>query len=399
MTMPRLSEPSRRAALGLATVAVGAGLAAALAKLFPWQRAGRDGDRPVADTPYDARENDANLSVTGLAEDELGERGITRMTLGLLPLPGGAVIAADPLVQPDREPFTRKVSPGEYPVTLYRAQDRVALAELRFGEGRPDRWELALVPGQDIAALKAGEIFGYPVDAGLGCFMDPVARDAMQRRDAQEQKRSGYGNYYDDVLAGELKDSDLNWVMHRPLPDDPARIAVFASGWGDGVYASYWGLDAGGRMLRLVTDFGVIENGDGRDPRHVALAAALAALTPEQRRDSAKGYEALRSDDLATFSAMLAQGRIAPETPIEAAQGTFTFEAIRLDKPEALERLVRHGATTLMPPYLQIGDERKTYPAYARELTAPRSPQLLAVIEAWERTGSTDTPSRGQTQP
>jgi hypothetical protein len=152
-------------------------------------------------------------------------------------------------------------------------------------------------------------------------------------------------------------------------------------------------------MLRLVTDFGVIENGDGRDPRHVALAAALAALTPEQRRDSAKGYEALRSDDLATFSAMLAQGRIAPETPIEAAQGTFTFEAIRLDKPEALERLVRHGATTLMPPYLQIGDERKTYPAYARELTAPRSPQLLAVIEAWERTGSTDTPSRGQTQP
>ncbi|WP_144439941.1 DUF4241 domain-containing protein [Methylobacterium sp. AMS5] len=397
--MPRLSDPSRRTVLGLAAAAVGVGLAASLARLFPWQQAGRDGDQPVADKPYDPRENEPNLSVTGLMESELQARGITRMALGLLPLPGGAVIATDPLVQPERQPFTRKVAPGDYPVTLYHAQHRVALAELRFADGTPDRWELALLPGQDVATLKAGEIFGYPVDAGLGCFMDPAARAAMARRDAREQERPRYSNYFDDVLADELKDENLHCVMHRPLPDDPARIAVFSSGWGDGVYASYWALDAAGQPLRLVTDFGVIENGEGRDPRKVAVAAALAALTPEQRRDSERGYEALKADDLATFSALLDAGRIAPETPIEAVEGTFTFEAIRLNKPEALERLVRHGATLLMPPYLQIGDERKTYPAYARDLNAPRSPQLLAVIAAWERTGSTDTPSRGQTQP
>lgn len=399
MSVPRLPEPTRRAALWLATAAVGAGLAASLAKLFPWQRAARDGDRPMAEGPFDIRESEPTLSVTGLADDALRARGITRMALGDLPLPTGAVIATDPLVQPDRAPFTRRVEPGTHPVTLYLAQGRVALAELRFADTEPERWELALVPGQDVAALKAGEIFGYPVDAGLGCFMDPDARAAMDRREAQEQKRAGYSNYYDDVLADALKDSNLNWVMHRPLPDEPARVAVFSSGWGDGVYASYWGLGAGGRVLRLVTDFGVIENGDGRDPREVAVAAALAALTPEQRRDSARGYEALKSDDLTAFSALLDEGRIAPETPIESAEGTFTFEAIRLDKPEALERLVRRGATLLMPPYLQIGDGRKTYPAYARDLTPPRSPQLLRLIEAWERTGSTDTPSRGQTLP
>lgn len=397
--MPRLTDPGRRIALGLAAAAVGAGLAASLAKLFPWQRASREGDQPVADAPYDLRENEPNLSVTGLPDDALRERGITRMVLGPLPLPNGAVIATDPLVQPEREAFTRRVAPGDYPVTLYQAQGRVALAELRFADGTPEHWELALVPGQDITTLKAGEIFGYPVDAGLGCFMDPAARAAMARREAQEQKRSRYNNYYDDVLAGELKDSNLNWVMHRPLPDDPARVAVFSSGWGDGVYASYWGLDAAGQPLRLVTDFGIIENGDGRDPQEIAVAAALAGLTPEQRRDSERGYAALKSDDRAAFAALLDAGRIAPETPIEAVGGTFTFEAIRLDKPEALERLVRHGAPTLMPPYLQIGDERTTYPAYARSLKTPRSPQLLAVIEAWERTGSTDTPSRGQTQP
>ena len=407
MMLPRLPEPSRRTALWLATAAVGAGLAASLARLFPWQHAARDGGKPMAEGAFDTRENEPNLSVTGLAEEALRERGITRMALGILPLPSGTVIAADPLVQPERAPFTRHVAPGDYPITLYLAQDRVALAELRFADGAPERWDLALVPGQDVATLKAGEIFGYPVDAGLGCFMDPAARAAMERREAREQRRTPrYSNYFDNVLADELEGANRNWVMHRPLPDAPARVAVFSSGWGDGVYASYWGLDAGGRALRLVTDFGVIENGDGRDPQKVAFAAALAPLTPEQRRDSARGYAALKNDDLAAFSGLLAAGRIAPETPIEEAEGTFTFEAIRLDKPEALERLVRHGTTPLMPPYLQIGDERKTYPAYARELATPRSPHLLAVIAAWERaapappaTGSTDTPSRGQTLP
>jgi len=52
-----------------------------------------------------------------------------------------------------------------------------------------------------------------------------------------------------------------------------------------------------------------------------------------------------------------------------------------------------------MPPFLQIGMERKTYLAFARDLNPSRSPQLLAVIAAWERTGSTSTPSQGQTQP
>ena len=407
MTSPRLPEPSRRTALWLATAAVGAGLAASLAKLFPWQRAARDGAKPMAEGAFDIRESEPNLSVTGLTEEALRERGLTRRVLGTLPLPSGAVIATDPLVQPDRAPFTRRAEPGEYPVTLYLAQDRVALAELRFADAAPARWELALVEGQDVATLKAGEIFGYPVDAGLGCFMDSAMRAAMERREAQEQKRTPrYSNYFDDVLANELKDATQDGVMHRPLPDEPAQVAVFSSGWGDGVYASYWSLDAGERPLRLVTDFGVIENGDGRDPREVAVTAALAALSSEQRRDSAQGYAALKGDDLAAFSALLDEGRITPETPIEEVRGTFTFEAIRLNKPEALDHLVRHGATLLMPSYLQIGDERKTYPAYARDLDKPRSPRLLGIIEAWERTtpappaaDSPDTPSRGQTLP
>jgi hypothetical protein len=35
-------------------------------------------------------------------------------------------------------------------------------------------------------------------------------------------------------------------------------IAMFQSGWGDGFYASYWGLDARGEPVCLVTDFSVL---------------------------------------------------------------------------------------------------------------------------------------------
>lgn len=389
MTMPQSSEPGRRAILGLAAAAVGTGLAASLAKLFPWQRAGRDGDESVADAPYDARESEPNLSVTGLADDALGECGITRMMLGHLPLPSGAVIAADPLVQPERAPFTRKVTPGDYPVTLYLADGRVALAELRFANGRPERWDLALVPGQDIATLKSGEIFGYPVDAGLGCFMDPVARDAMRRREALEEKRNAnYSNYFDNVLLNELKGFSLDGLMHRPLPDDAADIAIFASGWGDGVYASFWSLDAEGRPLQLVTDFGVLENGKGRDKTRIARAAKLAAMSPEQRRDSAAGYAALKGDDLTAFSALLEEGRITPETLVEEVGGSFTFEAIRLDKPQALERLVRHGAPLTMPDFLRFDGDTRTYPEFFRESLPAKSSELRAVVGRWRETGS-----------
>jgi Protein of unknown function (DUF4241) len=34
---------------------------------------------------------------------------------------------------------------------------------------------------------------------------------------------------------------------------------IFSAGWGDGFYASYWGLNAKGEPLKLVTDFNVLD--------------------------------------------------------------------------------------------------------------------------------------------
>lgn len=220
-----------------------------------------------AEPPAVAAEFTENLAVTGLSEADLAARGIARQALGELDIETGCIVAADPLVDPARQAFSRVVGPGLYPVTLYRAKDRIALAELRFALGQPRRWVPALLPGQDPRALKADEVYGYPVDAGLGSFMDVAGQAVLLTKVRRTQSRLGprYSDAYSDVLREPLDRAGGAALLYEPLEDDTGNVAIFQSGWGDGVYPSFWGLDALGQPVLLVTDFGVLEKGDGRE--------------------------------------------------------------------------------------------------------------------------------------
>jgi uncharacterized protein DUF4241 len=165
-------------------------------------------------------------------------------------LPTGKIVACDPLVNPDTEPFTREVPVGTYPVDAsvarFENQTRVAALRIVFAPGTPVRWELALLPNQDPQALEPGETFGYGVDAGLGCFMDASTRALILERG------DTVGDNYYEVLAPEL---DGDFTDHHPIEGRAENCAIAYSGWGDGIYASYWGFDADGNVLWLVTDF------------------------------------------------------------------------------------------------------------------------------------------------
>jgi len=214
---------------------------------------------------WDPSQASSNLGVFALSDAELAERQITVTPIGDLELPTGEIIVCDPLITGTEMPaLSRKVKPGRYPVSLLEAQGRVAVAVLRFRPGTPVRWELATLPGQDVATLKGDEIFGYPVDAGLGSFMDKTAMVLMLERQSKLQADQ---NYYDDVLAAEFAPNQDRFVMHRPVAGNPLNIAMFWSGWGDGFYPSFWGLDAAGEPLLLTTDFGVLEDADGREKK------------------------------------------------------------------------------------------------------------------------------------
>lgn len=215
---------------------------------------------------WDVNKASSNFALVSIGDAELTTRKIDTLKIGDVQITSGRVVAADPLAQPDRPAFTRTVPRGNYPVTLYQAFGRIAAASMRFADGTPVRWELATIAGQDTAVLKDDELFGYPVDAGVGCYMDADTLALIDQREAKAQadKPGSDINYYDDVLAPELDAHDGKYALHQPIAGNPGNVAVFWSGWGDGFYPVFWGLAEDGRPLVMLTDFQVIANADGR---------------------------------------------------------------------------------------------------------------------------------------
>lgn len=347
-----------------------------------------------------------NLPVVELSAEQLAAAKIEPVALGELELPTGRIVATDPLVFPEWKPLERTVPPGRYPVTLYRAQGRIAMAMLRFAPGKVARWEIATLPGQKLADLKDDEIFGYPVDAGTGSFMDASAKAAMDKREAQEIERArasstAYGSYYDNVVADEMERNGGHFALHKPLADDPVNVAIFQSGWGDGVYASYWGLDEAGRPLVLVTDFGVMTGADGRSESDKRHAAIEAGMLPEAREANRQASDAFQRNDLSALRALLSAGTFRPADYLLAEKESMIVAAIWQERPAVLELLVQYGAPQAITPSDAEVTEGPTYPAFARWLAersreeetlrmrrqhglGPVSDELLAVVTRWE---------------
>ena len=131
-------------------------------------------------------------------------------------------------------------------------------------------WTMALtedITDGQINDLQDGEFFGYLVDAGLGCFTDAETNSMFSTAMDRYYEENPSKNYYDDILAEEFKtvsgshplSRDLgDWNNHFPVQGKPNNVIMFTSGWGDGSYASYWGKDAKGQVVELLTDFFVL---------------------------------------------------------------------------------------------------------------------------------------------
>lgn len=205
------------------------------------------------------------LDVLHMGEDHPDVQQVVQ--LADLHVPSGRIVAADPLVNMERPAFARRTPVGTFPVFLYVEQeyDRICCAEIRFSEEKIAAWEMALLSEQDIEELKVGEIYGYPVDAGLGCFMDEESAQQLRKHERQLAERLGeeYDNYYDDFLSELLEGDEAvssDYCTIVPFPDQPHNVAVFRSGWGDGYYASYFALNAEGQVVRLITDFACLSD-------------------------------------------------------------------------------------------------------------------------------------------
>jgi hypothetical protein len=194
----------------------------------------------------------------GVASSSGTPTTLSTVSAGDLVLPTGRVVATD-IFFVDTEPFARSLPAGRHPVSLlWSTQDPalggdVAAAMIRVAPGDPVSWELALVAGQDPATLKPDEFFGYGVDSGTGCFASAEALAVLTAEN--------FDSYAERVQKGmSPSDGVFNSTVDLTVDEATgANVIGFRSGYGDGAYPSWFGLDADGEPLVLLTDFGILD--------------------------------------------------------------------------------------------------------------------------------------------
>ena len=197
---------------------------------------------------------------------------LIRIYPGKLKVPTGKIVAGDPFFIFNCHYFEKTISPGEYDVELTflnhpTAGARVALARLVISKQEAEYWELALLESEDVKELKEGEFIGFAVDSGLASFVDQqICKEFNAVMDKLYRENEGF-NYYDNVLAAEFAQNAFNnddstdigdWVNHRFDSHKEDNIIIFSSGYGDGLYPVYWGIDKNEKISSLLIDFFVL---------------------------------------------------------------------------------------------------------------------------------------------
>lgn len=198
---------------------------------------------------------DSYLAMALQKECQLEKLTLKHQEMCNLSLPTGELVACDPLVFCDTEPFSLLLPRGIFPVILSIAHSqtdqRVAFATIRFRDSTPVAWDMMTIEGQDTETLEPGHFFGYGVDAGTGCFMDRSAARALDNKMKED-------NDFGETLIDEMQKTYRHTWSWLDLKLGNANLVAFSSGYGDGTYATYAGFDADKEISVVVTDFGVV---------------------------------------------------------------------------------------------------------------------------------------------
>lgn len=195
---------------------------------------------------------------TTMMDTEFGRMNIEKISAGKLKLATGRIIATDPIMMYDDECYSEHVKPGEYPVYIYvgkteNRKKQTVVAELRFSDNDPVKWEMALLKGESSKGFGHDEFMGYEVENGLGCFMDERVMEMLDVVDEAELEA------YEKKIREAVRNSEHSCADIVIDKKDGSNIIVFASGWNEGTFPTYYGLDSKNKLARLVTDFMVIE--------------------------------------------------------------------------------------------------------------------------------------------
>ncbi len=182
--------------------------------------------------------------------------------VGKIHLPTGNLVACDPLITRDMNPFSVSFPVGEFPVLIHkeRQSNCVAYVEVIFINKVVHYWEMALTEGQDIQQLKPGEIFGYPVESGMGCLMDVKVQQSLNRLEDRLYQRKGedFRGIYEEFFHQYFFDDNGaidQFAYLKPSDNEEAGLFAFETGYGEGFYASYIGFDEHKNPVKILTEF------------------------------------------------------------------------------------------------------------------------------------------------
>lgn len=181
---------------------------------------------------------------------------------GKIHLSTGSIVACDPLITNDMASFKVNFPQGEFPVLVHKEKESncIAYVEIIFSAAQISEWKLATTDGQNIEELKGEEIFGYPVESGMGCFMDAETQDCLNHLEKRLFHRKGaefmgiYEEFFHEHFFDENGAID-QFAFLKPDEDKAGNIFAFETGYGEGFYASYIGFGIDGEPVKLVSEF------------------------------------------------------------------------------------------------------------------------------------------------
>lgn len=182
--------------------------------------------------------------------------------VGKIYLPSGKLVACDPVITNDMQPFTTVFPKGDFAVLLHKERESncVAYAEIVFSSSEISDWQLATTEGQLVKDLAEGEVFGYPVESGMGCFMDADTQNVLNELEQKLYHSKGvdfmgiYEEFFHEHFFDENGAID-QYAFLKPSDNHPGTIFAFETGYGEGFYASYIAYDKNRVPVKIVTEF------------------------------------------------------------------------------------------------------------------------------------------------
>ena len=200
-------------------------------------------------------------------EKQIENATIDTLEIGKVNFPTGKILVCDPLIElEDALPYIQTIPEGKYPVTISvmvseEFGDRYACAKVKINENKPLYYDLGLIGNENLEEeLEEDEYFGFIVDAGMGCILDAQTQVAFSeywsKRCEAEEDIDPYNDLFCDLLEENYKkypkyQRDCGDWFNWTIPETNLNIPIFASGWGDGVYPTYFSYDENGDVCGI----------------------------------------------------------------------------------------------------------------------------------------------------